>query len=134
MDDFEVVLGMKFLLEHQVVTMLLAKCLVITKSAPIVIQIDIRQPNGLKMISTMQLKKGLAWDEPTFMAISLKSLENLGGTVPKDILCVLEKYSDMMFDSLPKCLPPRRMIDHEIELLSRAQLPTKNAYLWHHQS
>jgi len=55
-------------------------------------------------------------------------LENPGETVPKDILCVLEKYSDVMPDSLPKSLPPRRMIDHEIELLPGAKPPAKNAY------
>lgn len=106
----------------------LAKCLVITGSAPTVVQTDIRQPNGFKMISAMQFQKGLARDEPRFMAIPLESLENPGETVPKDILCVLEKYSDVMPDSLPKSLPPRRMIDHEIELLPGAKPPAKNAY------
>ncbi|KAA0044660.1 reverse transcriptase [Cucumis melo var. makuwa] len=46
----------------------------------------------------------------------------------KEILCVLEKYRDVMPDSLPKSLPPRKMIDHEIELVPRAKLPAKNAY------
>ena len=76
----------------------------------------------------MQLKKGLARDEPTFMAIPLESLESSRETVPKDILSVLEKYKDVMPDSLPKSLPPRRMIDHEIELLPGAKPPAKNAY------
>ena len=34
MDDFDVVLRMEFLLEHQVIPMPLAKCLVITGSFP----------------------------------------------------------------------------------------------------
>ncbi|KAA0062486.1 Asp_protease_2 domain-containing protein [Cucumis melo var. makuwa] len=79
-DDFDVVLGMEFLLEHHVISMPL--------------------PN------TMQLKKGLARDEPTFMPIPLDSSENPGETVPKDILCVLEKYRDVMPGSLPKSLSP----------------------------
>ncbi|KAL0554728.1 hypothetical protein IC582_008656 [Cucumis melo] len=33
-----------------------------------------------------------------------------------------------MPDSLPKSLPPRRMIDHEIELVPGAKPPAKNAY------
>ncbi|KAL0541449.1 hypothetical protein IC582_021494 [Cucumis melo] len=33
-----------------------------------------------------------------------------------------------MPDSLPKSLPPRRMIDHEIELVLGAKPPAKNAY------
>ncbi|KAL4031055.1 hypothetical protein IC575_009311 [Cucumis melo] len=127
MDDFDVVLGMEFLLEHQVIPMPLAKCLVITGPTPRLC-IDLRQPDGLKMISAMQLKKGLSRDEPTFMAIPLKSSENSGETVPKEIMRVLEKYRDVMPDSLPKSLPPRRMIDHEIELVPGAKLPAKNAY------
>ncbi|KAA0041705.1 uncharacterized protein E5676_scaffold594G00420 [Cucumis melo var. makuwa] len=128
MDDLDVVLGMKFLLEHPVIPMPLAKCLVITGFAPSVVQTDLRQPDGLKMISAMQLKKGLTRDEPTFMAIPFDSSKNLREIVPKDILCVLEKYRDVMPDSLPKSLPPRRMIDHEIELVLGAKPPTKNAY------
>ncbi|KAA0060093.1 uncharacterized protein E6C27_scaffold39G00090 [Cucumis melo var. makuwa] len=127
-DDFDVVLGMEFLLEHQVILMPLAKCLVITGSTPSVVQVDLRQPDGLKMISAMQLKKGLSRDEPTFMAIPLNSSENSGETDPKEIMHVLEKYRDVMPDSLPKSLPPRRMIDHEIELVPGAKPSAKNAY------
>ncbi|KAA0049808.1 uncharacterized protein E5676_scaffold142G00230 [Cucumis melo var. makuwa] len=128
MDDFDVVLGMEFLLEHQVIPMPLAKCLVITGSTPSVVQTDLRQPDGLKMISAMQLKKGLSRDQPTFMAIPLNSSENSRETVSKEIMRVLEKYRDVMPDSLPKSLPPRRMIDHEIELVRGAKPPAKNAY------
>ncbi|KAA0042050.1 RNA-directed DNA polymerase-like protein [Cucumis melo var. makuwa] len=49
---------------------------------------------------------GLARDKPMFMAIPLNSLKNPGKTIPKDILCVLEKYRDVMPDSLPKSLLP----------------------------
>ena len=62
------------------------------------------------------------------MAIPLDPLKNLGETGPKDILCVLEKYRDVILDSLPKSLPSRRMIDHEIELVPGAKPPAKNAY------
>ncbi|KAA0054054.1 RNA-directed DNA polymerase-like protein [Cucumis melo var. makuwa] len=113
---FDVVLGMEFLLEHQVIPMPLAKCLVITGSTPSVVQTDLRQPYGLKMISVIQLKKGLSREEPTFMAIPLNSSEDSGETIPKEIMRVLEKYRDVMPDSLPKYLPPR------------AKPPAKNAY------
>ncbi|KAA0035435.1 uncharacterized protein E5676_scaffold862G00070 [Cucumis melo var. makuwa] len=60
MDDFDVVLGMEFLLEHQVIPMPSAKCLVIIGSFPIVVQADICQPSEFKMMLTMQLDKNLA--------------------------------------------------------------------------
>ena len=53
MDDFDVVLRMEFLFEHQVIPMPSTKCLVITGCFLTVVQADIRQPNGFKMISTM---------------------------------------------------------------------------------
>ncbi|KAA0052266.1 uncharacterized protein E6C27_scaffold207G00900 [Cucumis melo var. makuwa] len=46
MDDFDVVLGMEFLPEHQVIPIPLARCLVITGSFPTIVQAEIRQPNG----------------------------------------------------------------------------------------
>ncbi|KAA0036726.1 uncharacterized protein E6C27_scaffold1244G00110 [Cucumis melo var. makuwa] len=74
MDDFDVVLGMEFLLEHQVIPMPSAKCLVITGSFPIVVQADIRQPNGFKMISAMQLDKSHVQEEPLSTTILLGTL------------------------------------------------------------
>ena len=59
MDDFDVVLRMKFILKHQVIIMSSAKCLVITRSTPTIVQTDLRQPKGLRMISVMQLREGL---------------------------------------------------------------------------
>ena len=120
-DDFDVVLGMEFLLEHKVIPMSLAKCLVITRSTPTVVQTNIKQPNGVKMITALQLKKGLAHDEPTFMAILVESVKTEGETAPKAIQFVLE-------ECLPKSLPSRRGINYEIELLLGAKPPAKNAY------
>ncbi|TYK20741.1 reverse transcriptase [Cucumis melo var. makuwa] len=68
MDDFDVVLGIEFLLEHQ------------------------------RTQGRQSLRRFCAW------------------------------YHDVMSDSLPKSLPPWRMIDHEIELMPGAKLPAKNVY------
>ncbi|XP_011658421.2 uncharacterized protein LOC105435997 [Cucumis sativus] len=57
MDDFDVVLGMEFLLEHQVIIMLAAKCQVIMGYTPTVVQTDLQQPKGLRMISAMKLRE-----------------------------------------------------------------------------
>ncbi|KAA0051106.1 RNA-directed DNA polymerase-like protein [Cucumis melo var. makuwa] len=61
------------------------------------------------------------------MVIPLDSLENPRETILNGTLCLQEKYRDVMPDNLPKSLLPRRMIDHEIELLPGAKSPTKNA-------
>ncbi|KAA0066320.1 uncharacterized protein E5676_scaffold328G00280 [Cucumis melo var. makuwa] len=90
MDDFDVVLEMEFLLEHQVIPMPSASCIVITGSFPTTVQAEIRQPNGFKMISTMRLDENRAQGEPPFVEIPLGASEKSRETVPKDTLCVPE--------------------------------------------
>ncbi|KAA0038051.1 Asp_protease_2 domain-containing protein [Cucumis melo var. makuwa] len=90
--DFDIVLGIEFLLEHQVIPMPSPKCLVITGSLPTVVQADIRQPNRFKVISAIQLDESLVQEEPPSATILLGALRKLGETVLKDTLCVPEKY------------------------------------------
>ena len=122
------VLGIEFLLEHKVIPMSLAKCLVITNRNPTVIPANIKQPGNLKMISAIQLKRRLAREEPTFMAIPLREEVNTEETFPDEIKEVLNSYADIMPESLPQTLPPHRGIDHEIELLPGVKPLAKNAY------
>ena len=87
MDDFDIVLGMEFLFEHQVIMMLSAKCLVITGTTPTVVQTDLRQPKGLRMISAMQLREG---------------------HVQEDTRCVVKRCCDGKRDSLPMSESPMK--------------------------
>ncbi|KAA0039512.1 Asp_protease_2 domain-containing protein [Cucumis melo var. makuwa] len=73
MDDFDLVLGMEFLLEHKVISMPSTKCLVIIRYLPTIVRADIRQPNGFKTTSVMQLDKNPAREEPKFVAILLEA-------------------------------------------------------------
>ncbi|TYK18124.1 uncharacterized protein E5676_scaffold411G00520 [Cucumis melo var. makuwa] len=128
MDDFDVVLGMEFLLEHQVIPMPSAKCLAITGSFPTVVQEDIRQPNGFKMISAMQLDESHAQEEPLSVEILLGALEKPRETVPKDTLCVPKKCHGVMPSSWPKSSSMRRRTDHGVESPLEAKAHVKNAY------
>ncbi|KAA0037517.1 uncharacterized protein E5676_scaffold808G001050 [Cucumis melo var. makuwa] len=128
MDDFDVVLGMEFLLEHQVISMPSAKCLAITGSFPTVVQVDIRQPNGFRMISAMQLDESRAQEEPPSVEILLGALEKSGETVPKDTLYVPEKCHGVMPNRWPKSSSMRRRTDHGVESPSEANAHAKNAY------
>ena len=66
------------------------------------------------MISVIQLKRELAQEEPTFMAIPLMEEVTTEDTIPSEIKDVLDSYADIMSESLPQTLPPRRGINHEI--------------------
>ena len=41
---------------------------------------------------------------------------------------ILGEFKDVMPDELPKRLPPRRGVDHQIELVPGAKAPAKAAY------
>ena len=128
MDDFDVVLGMDFLLEHKVIPMPLAKCLMITDHNLTVIPASTKQPCNLRMISAIQLKRGLEREEFTFMAIPLMEEMITEETVPSEIKDVLDSYADIMPESLLQALPPHRGIDHEIKLFPGVNHQAKNAY------
>ena len=100
----------------------------ITDRNPTVIPASIKQPGNLRMISAIQLKRGLAREEPTFMAIPLMEEVTTEETIPSEIKEVLDSYADIMPESLPQTLPPCRGIDHKIELLLGVKHPAKNAY------
>ena len=100
----------------------------LTGSTPTIVHRSIKQLDRIKMISLLQLKRGLARNEPTFMAIPVVETEEMVDIVPVEIQCILEEYCEVMLESLPKTLPPCRGIDHEIELISGSKPPTKNAY------
>lgn len=127
MDDFNVVLGMDFLLEHKIIQMLLAMCIMITDCNSIVIPASIKQLDNIRMFSTLQLKRWLVREEPTFMAISMVEEVTTSELVPNKVRDVLHSYADIMSESL-STLPPCWDIDHETELLPRVTSLAKNAY------
>ena len=47
----------------------LEKCLVVKESNPTIIQTNIHQPRGVKMMTIVQLRKNLRHDESTLAAI-----------------------------------------------------------------
>uniref|UniRef100_A0A803NA80 Uncharacterized protein n=1 Tax=Chenopodium quinoa TaxID=63459 RepID=A0A803NA80_CHEQI len=60
------------------------------------------------LLSVMQLEKRLKWNEPTFLAtLSTK---------------------DLLPEEIPKVIPPRRAVDHEIELVLGAKPPARSPY------
>ncbi|KAK2985249.1 hypothetical protein RJ640_012304 [Escallonia rubra] len=63
-------------------------------------------------------QKGLKRDETTYLAmLQWDIIEELSGPLPREVKVILNDFEDVMPDELPKKLPPRRAIDHEIELV-----------------
>ena len=90
-----------------------------------------RGSSNKKVLSAMQVKKGFKKGEATYLAI----LQGEGGESkdtpmepPKEIGKVLEEYKDVMPPELPKRLPPRREVDHKIEMEPGAKAPAMAPY------
>jgi hypothetical protein len=54
-------------------------------------------------------------------------------TSPKCIKQVLEEFPDVMLEELPKDLPPRKQVDHVIEVMPRVAHSTKAPYRMSHE-
>lgn len=74
----------------------------------------------------MQLKKG----ELTYLATIASLCESDGapGPLPPCVEGVLDDNKDIMPEELPKHLPPRREVDHQIELEPGTRPPASSAY------
>ena len=62
------------------------------------------------------------------MTIPLMEEMTTEKTIPSEIKNVLDSYADIIPESIPQTLPPRRDIDPEIELLPEVKPPAKNTY------
>ncbi|GKE80526.1 hypothetical protein Tco_1550526 [Tanacetum coccineum] len=78
----------------------------------------------------MQFKKGFNKNEPCYLVVTrLETNEGLSKVeVPKMIERVLDEFKDVMPMELPKKLPPRREVDHTIELEPGSKPPAKSPY------
>ena len=76
----------------------------------------------------MQFKKGVKRGEPSYVVMPMFKEGNNSVSVPDGVKRVLQEFQNVMPDQLPKVLPPRRTVDHEIELLPGVKPPTKGPY------
>ncbi|XP_068639476.1 uncharacterized protein [Aristolochia californica] len=80
------------------------------------------------MLSVLQLKKGLKQGRSTYIAFicAIEQVEVM--PTPQEIQVVLHEYRDVMPEQLPARLPPRRGVDHRIELEPGARKPVQAPY------
>ena len=81
-----------------------------------------------KIISAMQLSKGVKRAQPTFLAAIKVNESNSPSQLPKEIEGVLQEFKDIMPAELPKRLPPKREVDHHIELEPGTRPPAAVPY------
>jgi hypothetical protein len=93
-----------------------------------------RQSGKAPMISALSMKKAARKkkEEPVFLAALLGGWDELEGVketpIPTEVEEVIIEFGDLMPSKLPAQLPPRRAIDHKIELVPGARPPAQAPY------
>ncbi|KAL4020675.1 hypothetical protein IC575_019456 [Cucumis melo] len=129
MDDFNIVLGLGFF--DKVVTLLDSNKGTLSIIDGLMTTIPIRRGKPVKMLSALQFKRGVTKNQcyvATMKTIEAEEAKPDEPPVPDNIQKVLDEYKDIMPSELPKKLPPRREVDHEIELEPGAKPPAMAPY------
>ncbi|KAA0050867.1 reverse transcriptase [Cucumis melo var. makuwa] len=116
MDDFHIVLGLGFF--DKVVTLLDSNRGTLSIIDGLMTTILIRRGKPVKMLSALQFIRGVLKNEcyvATMKAVETEEAKSEEPPVPDNIQKVLDEYKDIMPEALPKKLPPRREVDHELE-------------------
>ena len=100
----------------------------ITKDSTIHIVPLERSKTESRILSAMQLNKGLKKGEMTYLAALKEETTPLNEEMPEIVKKVLEEFKDVMPPELPKKLPPRREVDREIELEPGVKPPAMCPY------
>jgi hypothetical protein len=87
---------------------------------------------GLVMMARKGDLKELSEPNATFFVLLYKenflSTNDLSSTLPSVIFNVLQEYEDVFPEEVPPGLPPKRGIEHQIDLVPGASLPNRAAY------
>ncbi|GKV41043.1 hypothetical protein SLEP1_g48622 [Rubroshorea leprosula] len=86
-----------------------------------------RLPAGDCVLSAIQVSKGIKRGEDTYLA-ALKEYSTSFLDVPQEVQGILCEFDDVMPPELPKKLPPRREVDHAIELEPGSKPPAMGLY------
>ncbi|KAL0448456.1 UNVERIFIED_CONTAM: hypothetical protein Slati_1402000 [Sesamum latifolium] len=77
----------------------------------------------------MQFEKGCKRSKPSYLCtLRFDEIEEASGTIPGVVKRLLKEFEDVMLDELPWKLPPKRAVDHEIELVPGTKPPARALY------
>ncbi|CAL1380625.1 unnamed protein product [Linum trigynum] len=128
MDDHLVILGVNLMEKEGAVMAMKSNTLCLDKGDKFCAVKMLREEGPKRALSAMQLVKGMKRMEPMFL-VTLRAKEEGGSVVPTPLIeGVLEEFVDVMPKELPKKLPPRREVDHKIELEQGATPPARAPY------
>ena len=78
-------------------------------------------------ISRQQLAKASNSDE-LFAIYNLSTSEDKTIPIPQEAKSLIKEFQDIFPSTLPNNLPPKRTVDHSIELIPESELPSRPTY------
>ncbi|KAL2240912.1 UNVERIFIED_CONTAM: Transposon Tf2-11 polyprotein [Sesamum indicum] len=128
MDDFKLILGLEFLRDTRTAVLPHVNSLMMLGAKPYVIP-TLAGRTGEKNLSAMQFEKGRKQDEISYLGtLCFEEMEEVSGPTPGGSKKLLGESEDVMPDELPRKLPPKRAVDHEIELVPGTRPPARAPY------
>ncbi|CAN6554607.1 unnamed protein product [Malus baccata var. baccata] len=131
MDDYGVVIGLEFMDKVRAFPIPFYNifCILADGRQPCLVPLERQAKKCTQHLSAIQFAKSWKKGEATFLAtLMLNEGEEKHGPLPKQVEAVLVEFADVMPKELPKKLPPRREVDHAIELEPGAKPPSKSPY------
>ncbi|XP_068663055.1 uncharacterized protein [Aristolochia californica] len=130
MDDFKVILSMDFLTTCKafILPSLGVVGILDEGGACMINGFKTNVTKNIESIGAFQIKRGLKQGYSTYLAAFCEVKEDVAQVIPKEMTGVLNEFRDVMPRELPPCLPPRRGVDHKIELEPGVKLPSKAPY------
>ncbi|KAL0345664.1 UNVERIFIED_CONTAM: Retrovirus-related Pol polyprotein from transposon [Sesamum radiatum] len=128
MDDFKLILRLDFLRDTRTAVLPHVDSLMMMGAKPCVIP-TLTRWTGERNLSAMQFEKGCKRSEPSYMCIlCFDEIEEASGPIPSVIKKLLKEFEDVMSDELLRKLPPKRAVDHKIELVPGTKPPARAPY------
>ncbi|KAL0379340.1 UNVERIFIED_CONTAM: Retrovirus-related Pol polyprotein from transposon [Sesamum radiatum] len=128
MDDFKLILGLDFLRDTHTAVLPYVDSLMMMGAKPCVLP-TLAERTGERNLLAMQFEKGCKRSEPSYLCtLRFDEIEEASGPIPGVIKKLLKEFEDVMSDDLPRKLPPKRAVDHEIELVPDTKPPARAPY------
>ncbi|CAN6710507.1 unnamed protein product [Malus baccata var. baccata] len=131
MDDYGVVIGLEFMDKVRAFPIPFYNifCILADGRQPCLVPLERQAKKCTQHLSAIQFAKSWKKGEATFLAtLILNEGEEKHGHLPKQVEDVLVEFANVMPKELPKKLPPRREVDHAIELEPGAKPLSKSPY------
>ncbi|XP_027150169.1 uncharacterized protein LOC113750389 [Coffea eugenioides] len=133
MDDFDLILGKDFMVANRIYPIPhLDGVMVDDDQNPgfvAAVRLPRQKGNQRKnMVSAVQAESSLRHGEVVHVAALVGTKPDMYQEVPDAVAHELEEFADLMPAELPEWLPPRRAVEHRIELVPGAQPPAQTPY------